>query len=555
MDKENEFKNIKIAFLSNFTIDPIVEYIKKVCLNNKINPDIYVSTYNQYIQEILNKSGNLYKFNPEIIFISLDIENFLGDFFYYDGKDISNEVEKKFNEFIELLEKLKSNISSKIIINNLLLPIYSSKGILENKDKYGLLNSIKRFNEKLEDYAIKDSQLFIFDINLFCMRIGYNKFSDKRFSYLADMKISIPALEDLAEEYMAYLLPLKSIIKKCIVLDLDNTLWGGIVGEAGLGGIKLGPYKEGRPYLDFQKRLLELFNRGIILAINSKNNLNDAMEVIKNHKYMILKEDNFACMRINWNDKVSNLIEIAKELNIGIDSLVFFDDNPSEREIVRKLLPEVMVVEMPTDPAFYSKTLENLKIFNMFSTTKEDLERGKMYIAEKKREVLKASLKDIKSFIEELDINILINDNQSEEIPRLSQLTQKTNQFNLTTKRYSEEDVKDFINSKNYIIKSLHVKDKFGDYGLTGIAIIKKQDKKKWELDSFLLSCRILGKDIEFSFIKNIINQAKKENVDILNAKFVPTNKNLPAKDFLKQAGFKLIKENKGIEEYSIKIK
>lgn len=551
-------KPCKIAFLSNFTIGGLGETIRVFCDKYKIYAETYVPYYNQYMQEILNKTSKLYEFKPDIIFLLINPEYFLGDMynFPYRLKDEEREkrIEQKFQELKEMILCLKKNTSSKIVINNFLLPAYSSRGILENKQNCGIRNSVQVLNNLLENLAKDDSQLFIFDFNLFVMKKGYDFVIDNKMNYLADMKLSPQAIISLAEEYLAYIFPLMSMTKKCIVLDLDNTLWGGVIGEDGIGGIKLGPEKEGKPFFDFQKRLLELSERGIILTINSKNNYNDAMEVIKHHPYMLLKEDNFASIKINWDDKVKNIREIANNLNIGIDSLVFIDDDKTNREFVRQMLPEVFVMDLPEDPCDYVSSLERLKIFNSFSITQEDLEKQEMYAAQKKREELKSNMVDLESFLKELKIEIIITGIDKFNISRASQLTQKTNQFNLTTKRYSEEDINLFLNNKNYLLRLMHVKDRFGDYGITGLAILKKIDIQTMEIDNFLLSCRILGKNIEFVFLQELVNEGKKQNVQKIIAKFIPTKKNVPSANFLNEAGFIFKGESAGEMNYALNV-
>lgn len=556
--EHSSMKHCKIAFLSNFTINGLGETIRVFCNEHKIYTEVYTPSYNQYVQEILNKSSKLYEFKPDIIFLLITTEYFLGDFcdfpYRLTNEERKEKVKQKFQELKNLILLLKQNTRSKIIINNFLLPIYSSRGILENKQDYGFRNSIIDLNNLLEELAKDDSQLFVFDINLFVMKKGHNSISDNKMSYLADMQLSPSAIIWLAEEYLAYIFPLMSLTKKCIILDLDNTLWGGIVGEEGISNIKLGPEKEGKPFYDFQKKLLELSERGILLAVNSKNNYDDAMQVIRNHPYMLLREDKFVSIKINWDDKVKNIREIANDLNIGIDSLVFIDDDRTNREFVREILPEVLVVDMPSDPCDYSRTLEELKIFNTFSITQEDLKKQEMYLFQRKRDELKSSVADLETFLKELKMEITITCVNDFNLPRASQLTQKTNQFNLTTKRYSEEDINRFIKEENYILRLIHVKDRFGDYGITGLAILKRIDPQTLEIDTFLLSCRILGKNIEFAFLQELVNEAKKNNIQKVIAKFIPTSKNDPAATFLNEAGFIFKGEFMGEMNYILNI-
>jgi len=552
---DSSLKKCKIALLSNFTINGLGEIIKVLCNENRIYAEIYTPGYNQYAQEILDKSSQFHKYNPDMVFLLLDAGSFLGEMYDFpyrlDNTKRKEKIENKFQELKEIIFFLEQNANAKIVINNFSIPPYSSRGILENKQDYGLRDSIKDLNNLLENLARKDSRLFVFDFNLFIMKQGYDKVRDSKMDYLADMKISPNSLVSLAEEYLAYVFPLMSMTKKCIVLDLDNTLWGGIIGEDGIANIHLGPEKEGKPFLNFQKKLLELSERGIILAINSKNNFDDAINVLRNHPYMLLKEDNFASIRINWNNKLTNIQEIAKELNIGMDSLVFIDDDKTNREMVRKMLPEIFVPELPEDPCDYVKVLETIKFFSSFSITKEDVEKQEMYAAQRKRNELRSGFSDLESFLKELKIEIGIMKVNNFSIPRASQLSQKTNQFNLTTRRYSEEDIKSFLDNKDYILRLVHVKDRFGDYGITGMAVLRKIDAQTVDIDTFLLSCRILGKDIEFAFLQELINEAEQHNIQKITAKFVSTIKNAPAANFLNEAGFTL-KEEYGKEKHYV---
>src|SRR3989344_5239626 len=557
--KNSSMRDVRIAFLSNFTINGIAETMKFLCFKYKVYAESYISQYNQYAQDILNKSSGLYHFKPDIIFILLDIENFFGDYYYFyyrmDNQQRGDFIQKKFDEIRELIKFLKKNTNAKIIVNTLLIPNYSSRGILENKQDLGIRGGIYNLNNMLESLSVDSPQLFVFDMNSFCSKVGYEFMRDKKMDYLGDMKISPSALVKISFEYMGYIIPLMSMTKKCIVLDLDNTLWGGIVGEEGIENIKLGPEKEGKPFLDFQKRLLELFEKGIILAVNSKNNYEDAIEVIKSHKYMILKEHHFASMKINWRDKVTNMKEIAEDLNIGVDSLVYIDDDKTNRELMKNILPEVFVLDLPEDPCLYPSAIESLTIFNLFNITDEDLNRGKMYADQNRREQFRAETTDIESFLKQLEIKVDIIQANKMTIPRVAQLTQKTNQFNLTTRRYQEEDIRSLLESGKHIIKCINVRDRFGDYGLTGVVIITKCDNGGyWDIDTFLLSCRILGKNIEFSLMQNIIDDARRAGIKKIFGRFISTKKNKPAECFLEECGFLLDKEENEEKCYTLNI-
>jgi FkbH-like protein len=369
-------------------------------------------------------------------------------------------------------------------------------------------------------------------------KFGEKHIFDYKQFFFGDMKISLDYIPYLASELMSYVIGYLGMSKKCIVLDLDNTLWGGVVGEDGFNGIKLGPEPPGNTFLEFQKTLLSFHQRGIILAINSKNNYDDAIKVIREHPYMQLREEHFASLRINWNDKVLNMKDIAEEINIGLDSMVFFDDDPVNREFMKLSLPQVQIVDLPQDSSEFVNILQNLNEFSVLNITHEDHQRGKMYAEQRKRTELEKSSADLEGFLKQLNLKVSIKNASEFTIPRISQLTLKTNQFNLTTKRYQESDIKKLSQDANYLVGCAQVEDKFGDNGITGAFIVHKENQKEWLLDTFLLSCRVMGREVEKGILSYIINKAKETGVERLKAQFVPTTKNKPIEDFLPNCGF-----------------
>ena len=398
-------------------------------------------------------------------------------------------------------------------------------------------------NHKLNNICSDENSIYVYDINGFVSKHGEENVFDFQQYFFGDVKISLSYIPVLANELLGYIKPTLGLNKKCIVLDLDNTLWGGIVGEDGFNKIKLGPQPPGNAYVEFQKYLLALHERGIILAVNSKNNLEDAIQVIKEHPNMILREKHFACLKINWNDKVTNLKNIAQELNIGLDSMVFLDDDQVNRDFVRETLPEVLTVELPKDPSLYASTLTELNDFDTMKITEEDKQRGKMYTQQRKRVESEKNSASFEEYLKQLNIKIHIKKADEFTIPRISQLTLKTNQFNLTTKRYQEEDIKTFSQDKKKIVGCAQVEDKFGDNGITSVFIIKKDNEEEWIIDTFLLSCRVIGRGIEEGILDYIINEARKNNIKRIIGNFIPTKKNKPSESFLSNFGFKKVND------------
>ncbi len=325
---------------------------------------------------------------------------------------------------------------------------------------------------------------------------------------------------------------LKLMLKKCLVLDLDNTLWGGVVGEDGLQGIKLDMNAPGANFIAFQQTILDLWNRGVILAINSKNNYEDAMAVIKNHPNMVLKEKHFAAMRINWQDKADNMRELAKELNVGMDSFVFLDDDPMNRSLVKAVLPEVEVPELPSNPEQYAKFLMNMPYFESAAITDEDKMRGNLYVTEKLRKEAEDRFANKGEFLKDLNIELKCYVDDPSCISRLAQLTERTSQFNTNKKSLTEKEVADFILDKNYKVFYGQAQDKFGDYGIISFALVRKDGDKNWIVESLLMSCRALGRGIEEAFMDKLREMAVGENIENIRWIFKETEKNMPARDF-----------------------
>ena len=524
-------KKIKIALLGSFTLNGMAETFRVKCSQINVGCTTYVSSYNQYAQDILNHNSNLYRFSPDLSFLILDTRTILEKLFYSPYSVSEDErksfIRNKVNEIIMLANSYTNNSKSKLIITNLSIPTYSPYGIYETKMNYGLQEMVSDFNSQISIAIRTKESVYMYNFDAFVSKFGEKNIFDFRQFFFGDVKIGFDYIPYLIHDWIGYVKAVLGLNKKCIVLDLDNTLWGGIIGEDGIEGIKLGSDPIGRAFVEFQKILFALHQRGIILAINSKNNPNDALDVIKSHPNMILTEENFSCMKINWNDKVQNIREIANDLNIGLESIVFFDDDPVNREYVRSNLPQVLTVDLPQDASNYAQTLIEMNDFNHLKITQEDINRGKMYLQDKQRKELGQTATNLQDFLKQLNIKLIIKNANNFTIPRISQLTLKTNQFNLTTKRYQEEEVHKFVSNPHYWVGCAQIEDKFGDNGITGVFIVKKENKE-WLIDTFLLSCRIMGRGIEDGLLGHIIQVAKIQGIDIIRAEFIPTKKNKP---------------------------
>jgi FkbH-like protein len=348
-------------------------------------------------------------------------------------------------------------------------------------------------------------------------------------------------LNHLAGEWLRFLHPLSGKIAKACVVDLDNTMWGGIIGEDGMSGIKLGQEYPGASFRALQRALLDLHQRGILLAVCSKNNYDDAIVALQNHPGMLLKPSHFAAIRINWTEKAQNLREIAKELNIGIDALAFVDDNPIERQQVRSQVPEAHVLELPGDPMEFARAVRECPLFERLTLSAEDCQRGAMYQAQQEREQLAQTIASREDFLRSLQQEAEIAPLTKATLARIAQLTNKTNQFNLTTRRYNEQQLLD-ITAKGCDCFSIRVRDRFGDNGIVGVTITR-HDGDNCEIDTFLLSCRVIGRSVESAFLAFLVEHGRQRGAKRLRGWFVPTKKNAPARDFYPSHGFQSVQQ------------
>ena len=555
-----EEKRIRIAVLSSFTVDPLVMYIDIECRLIELHPEMYIAPFDQYPQEILDENSALYSFNPDIAILAVHAESLLGDNFLPRFLTFTEEEKRKRQkEIIKHLENLISELSSRtnalILVNNFIVPTFSPLGILDNRISIGLKTFYQGLNSLLSDLFRENRQVYVVDFDGLAAKHGKDRCINPEMYYRGSILISESFLPVVTNEYMGYIKALKNLNRKCIVLDLDNVLWGGILGEDGFAGIKLGGDPVGKAYVDFQKLLLSYYNRGIILAINSKNNYEDAYKVIQEHPNMVLREKHFAAMRINWKDKVENMVELAEELNIGLDSMVFIDDSPQERERMKQALPQVLVLDLPRSPFHYCEALQNLNDFNTLVISEEDKKRGDMYYAKKKRRALMKMKGSLEEFLRSLDIKAEIRYADSFTIPRVTSLINRTNQFNLTTRRYSQAQVEGMCSQPDrFQVYTMKISDRFGDEGIVGVAIVRKE-KETWVIDSFLMSCRVIGRGVETALLAKIVEDAKANGASVLIGEYIPTPKNQPTSNFYRDHNFKRICQKNGNIHWKLDLK
>ena len=532
-----------INLITNFTDDVLEKVLGGMCLAENIYPVITRAPYKQYHLVLKDVSDALYTAQPNISFIFFDINPYQHGEFADSAKHLAGTL-SDIRTYCDAVKTL-------VVISLSPLPYNSPYGHFFNDDP--LFVRAKEWNDRLIALSKEVSNLYVFDTNKIIYHLGEEHSRDMRGSYAFDIPFTNDFFVALCHEWFACIQAMTGRSRKCIVLDLDNTLWGGVVGETGSFGIALGPGYPGVAFQNFQRMLLRLWERGIILAVASKNNLADVQEVFKKNPHFILKEEHFAALRANWDDKSDSIVDIAKELNIGTDSMVFLDDSPLERERMRKEHPEILVPEFSIAPEEYIGVLLSLKAFHQMSLTEEDKKKGNMYAQERKRTAILKNTKNKKEYIAELGITLKVFEGEENDIARVSQLTQKTNQYNLTTRRYSEADIRR-LSKDGWRVYSAEVTDKFGEYGVVIVALIAAHGADA-RLDTFLMSCRVMGRDVEFAFLEYLIKKLSTLGFKKITASFIPTPKNIPSKDFLPDAGFIEKKRGaRGAKEYVLDI-
>jgi len=420
---------------------------------------------------------------------------------------------------------------------------------------FELAKAIQHFNDEVINLSASYANFKVLNISDFTANYSLGQLIDWKY-YLISKTIINPRL---AKDFKAWFYHQLDMIefkrKKCLVIDLDNTIWGGVIGEDGVDGIKVGGDYPGNAYSLFQQYLVELTKNGVILAVCSKNNEQDVLDVWSKNPYMILKQEHVAAYRINWQSKAENIKQIAEELNIGLDSMVFVDDSPTERDLVKGFLPEVEVPDFPEQPyqlpVFFAEILN--KYFAVYALTDEDKRKTELYQSNIKRVAEKNKYIDFSDYLKSLELCLKIQQVNEFNIARVAQMTQKTNQFNLTTKRYSEPDITNFANSNNSVFCA-GVSDKFGDNGISIVAMLNYLDNKTVEIDTFLMSCRVLGKELEMVFVDWLLNFLKQNSVETVIATYIPSPKNMQVCNFWDKMDFNCVEENAGVKKYRIQI-
>lgn len=535
----------KLAILRSFTVEPIVPLLRAEAFSCGIDLEVHVGDFNAYVQEILDSQSSLYRFAPDAVVLAVSTDQaapeLWRDFTNLSPETAQQAAERAIKSYEQWIGAFRKHSQAALIVHSLERPSTPSLGVLDSQSESGQSGLIRRINREILRIAAEFHVVYCLDYDALVARHGSEHWHDERKWLIARLPIAAGCLLPMAREWMRFIVPLSGPLTgrtvKVLAVDLDNTLWGGVIGEDGMAGIKVGPEYPGAAFQALQRALLDLSRKGILLAVCSKNNLDDAMEALEKHPGMLVRARHFAALRINWTDKAQNLREIAEELNVGIDAVAFLDDNPFEREQVRAALPEVTIVDLPKNPLDYAIAIRNCAALERLTLSAEDQKRTKMYAAQKQRAGAEQNFQSKEDFYRFLEQEAEIESVSDVTLARVAQLTQKTNQFNLTTRRYTEAQIAEMAKQPDWHIFSIKVRDRFGDHGLVGVAIVHDHGDR-CEVDTFLLSCRVIGRTIETALLAHLAESAVQHGCKHLEGWFLPTRKNAPARDFYQQHGF-----------------
>ncbi len=536
--------DVSIALLSNVTVDLLVRQLNKT-LKGEVTFEN--RNFNQYRQELLGTDSWLIDAKPSAVILLLDPEEFLQQAAGCDKASLESMGNAVAADIIGLIENAKQKLpATSFMIGSFFLPRGYNLPALEYNSDTSLHHFVETVNLALERFAAAHSGVFIIDMGSFITTYGWNNLADARLWVMGRIRYSAEGHEWLAQWLASYVRPLLSAPRKVLALDLDNTLWGGVLGEAGAEGVALSDDGEGFAFKNFQRRLQVLQRLGVLLVVNSKNNLSDVEEVWQKNPHMLLKREDFAFVCANWQDKATNLRSIAETLNLGLDSFVFIDDNPAERELIRRELPMVATPDFPESPEQLAGLVDALALryFNKLQLTAEDKHKTAQYQARAAAESLKTSAASMDDYYAALEMKGSIYPLTKENIARAEQLTQKTNQFNLTTKRYTAAQLEHFCTEGGRIYL-MSLDDKFDRHGIVAMAMVRPEQGSEWVVDNFLMSCRVIGRTVERTLLAHIISDIRKAGATKLHGSFIPTAKNQQVADFYSRMGFSSVAENR----------
>ncbi len=530
---------LSIGLAASFTIEPLAPLVGALLADAGFAPAVHPAPHNQLLQVCADPAAALGE-APDALVLLWQIQDLLredlGAFLAGDDAALPAAAAKT-DDLAAAVRRLRARTPATLVTSLPSFPCHPCLRPAAPLDSLRAAAFFRTITARWQDGLQKTDPVHVLDLDALEREVGSRESRDARKAYLYRQPFSDAFLVRLARELAHWIARAHQPPKKCAVLDCDDTLWGGVVGEDGLAGIALGDAFPGRAYAEFQEWLLHWHNRGVLLALASKNNEADVWEVFDKHDAMRLQRAHLAAWRIDWRPKDVSLPELAAELNLDLESFVLFDDNPVEIDRVRRAHPQVACVQLPTDPARLLATVQAAAPFERLGTvTDEDAGRTRMMAEERERQALRQTLTETE-YLATLQVEVLPFEAEAEHMERVAQLINKTNQFNLTTHRRTREQVQALAAASDWRVLAARVRDRFGDYGITSVALIKLAEETA-QLDTFLLSCRVLGRGVETSFLAAVAAAAADAGAARMQAWFLPTDKNAPAQTFLPDHGF-----------------
>ena len=532
------FKSLKVALLGDTSTQFLSQAIRGEGFDAELDLQIWEADFNQIEMQVFNSDSEMYAFHPDIIVLFLSSHKLLNKYNKLKVEQQSSLATREIENIEAIVANISSNSTAKIIYYNYNEIDDAVFGSFATKTETSFLYQLRKLNFELMHIANRNTNFYICDLASIQNQVGRANFFHTSVYISTEMVVSLNVLPLVAQKTVDILKVLNGKLKKCVILDLDNTVWGGIIGDDGIENIQIGSLGIGKAFTEFQYWIKKLKNRGIIVAVCSKNTESIAKEPFEKHPDMVLRLEDISVFMANWENKADNIRAIQRILNIGFDSMVFLDDNPFERNLVRENIPQITVSELPEDPAEYLEYLYTLNLFETNTFSDEDKERTKLYQIEAQRVVTKQKFTNEDDFLKSLDMISVVASFTKFNIPRVAQLSQRSNQFNLRTVRYTESDIENLAKSNDYVTFAFTLEDKFGDNGLIAVVVLKKNSETDLFIESWFMSCRVLKRGMENFMLNTLVTYAKTNGFERIIGEYIPTPKNEIVKDHYQNLGF-----------------
>ncbi len=529
---------LKVAVLGDSATQLLVQAIRGAGYEERLDFTVYEADIGQVERQILDSGSTLYSFKPDVVVIFESAHELLQKYNRSKVGERSRFADIQLSRIRRLVETLQNTAKTKVIYFNYPEEDDSVFGHFASKVASSFIYQQRRLNYLLGEHAAATSGLFIHDLSTIQNRVGRDRLFSPALYVSSAMVVGVDAIPVVARSVARMIAAIHGKVVKCLILDLDNTVWGGIVGDDGCDRIQIGGLGIGKAFTEFQHWVKKLQERGVIVCVCSKNTASIAKEPFEKHPDMVLRLEDIVVFMANWDNKADNIRRIQKILNIGFDSMVFLDDNPLERDMVRNTLPAVTVPDLPRDPADYLEYLYGLNLFETASYSTEDVVRTDQYRKESERVMAQESCANEEEFLSGLNMVSEARPFDSYSIPRVAQLSQRTNQFNLRTVRYTENDIEHMVGSDRYITLAFSLEDNYGDYGLVCAVIMERKTASEVFIDSWFMSCRVFNRGMEDFVMNTIVEAAQRNGFHMILGEHIPTAKNVIVKDLLAGFGF-----------------